>query len=44
MGNDSVPIINVVPLNVSFSDDISTEAFAPSVVSKVRYVYGISLA
>ena len=36
IGYDSVPIINVVPMNVSFSDAISTEDLAPSVVSKVR--------
>ena len=36
IGNDSVPIVNVVPMNVSFSDAISIEALAPSIVSKVR--------
>ena len=36
IGNDSVPILNVVPLKVNFADAISMEAFALSVVSKVR--------
>jgi hypothetical protein len=30
------PAVNVFPLTVSVNDDTSTEAFAPSVVSKVR--------
>ena len=34
---DSEPAVNIFPLKVSVSDDVATEAFVPSVISKVRY-------